>query len=175
MQFPNQGLNLGPLHWEYRVLAPGPPGKPHLCLNCEGGFTFFSVSMDVRDLRCGPFSLHRDLVCTQPWGQRIWTSASKPFMQKNIHAVLPRLALLSFQIIILWSRLSHLKEYLSLCQHSTDLSSGLCSSFLLRFQDKSILSAPCLFPLAASLRSLLVYVPGIHPGTGPSAMPLPCQ
>ena len=25
--FPNQGLNLGPLHWECRVLATGPPGK----------------------------------------------------------------------------------------------------------------------------------------------------
>ena len=26
-QFPDQGLNLDPLHWEYRVLATGPPGK----------------------------------------------------------------------------------------------------------------------------------------------------
>ena len=25
---PCQGLNLGPLHWEYGVLATGPPGKP---------------------------------------------------------------------------------------------------------------------------------------------------
>ena len=25
--FPDQGLNLGPLHWECRVLATGPPGK----------------------------------------------------------------------------------------------------------------------------------------------------
>ena len=24
---PDQGLNLGPLHWEHRVLATGPPGK----------------------------------------------------------------------------------------------------------------------------------------------------
>ena len=26
-QFPNQGSNLGPLHWEHGVLAAGPPGK----------------------------------------------------------------------------------------------------------------------------------------------------
>ena len=26
-QFPDQGWNLGPLHWEHRVLATGPPGK----------------------------------------------------------------------------------------------------------------------------------------------------
>ena len=25
--FPGQGLNLGPLHWEHRVLVIGPPGK----------------------------------------------------------------------------------------------------------------------------------------------------
>ena len=27
IQFPNQGSNLGPSHWECRVLATGPPGK----------------------------------------------------------------------------------------------------------------------------------------------------
>ena len=27
IQFPNQGLNLGPLHWDPGVLATGPPGK----------------------------------------------------------------------------------------------------------------------------------------------------
>ena len=27
IQFPDLGLNLGPLHWEPRVLATGPPGK----------------------------------------------------------------------------------------------------------------------------------------------------
>ena len=25
--FPHQGWNLGPLHWEHRVLTTGPPGK----------------------------------------------------------------------------------------------------------------------------------------------------
>ena len=25
IQFPNQGSNLGPLHWEHRVLAGSPP------------------------------------------------------------------------------------------------------------------------------------------------------
>ena len=29
IQFPDQGLNLGPLHWEHGVLATGPPGKTH--------------------------------------------------------------------------------------------------------------------------------------------------
>ena len=27
IQFPDQGLNLGPLHWENRILATGAPGK----------------------------------------------------------------------------------------------------------------------------------------------------
>ena len=27
IQFPDQGSNLGPLHWEHRPLASGPPGK----------------------------------------------------------------------------------------------------------------------------------------------------
>ena len=26
--FPNQGSNPGPLRWEHKVLATGPPGKP---------------------------------------------------------------------------------------------------------------------------------------------------
>ena len=30
--FPDQGSNLGPLHWECRVLATGPPGQSHTCL-----------------------------------------------------------------------------------------------------------------------------------------------
>ena len=30
IQFPAQGLNLGPLHWELGVLATGPPGKSQL-------------------------------------------------------------------------------------------------------------------------------------------------
>ena len=32
IQFPDQGLNPGPLHWEHRVLTTGPPGKYHLLL-----------------------------------------------------------------------------------------------------------------------------------------------
>ena len=27
LQFPDQGLNLGPLDWEHRVLTTAPPGK----------------------------------------------------------------------------------------------------------------------------------------------------
>ena len=30
--FPDQGLNLGPLHWEPRVLATGPLGKSPPCM-----------------------------------------------------------------------------------------------------------------------------------------------
>ena len=30
IQFPDQGLNLGPLHWEHRVLATGPLEKSFL-------------------------------------------------------------------------------------------------------------------------------------------------
>ena len=29
IQFPDQGLNLGPLRWEHGILATGPPGKTH--------------------------------------------------------------------------------------------------------------------------------------------------
>ena len=29
IQFPNQGSNPGPLHWEHGVLPTGPPGKSH--------------------------------------------------------------------------------------------------------------------------------------------------
>ena len=36
IQFPNQGSNLGPLCWEHRVLATGPPGKS-LRLNLKEG------------------------------------------------------------------------------------------------------------------------------------------
>ena len=36
IQFPNQGLNLGPLHWERRALATRPPGKsPFGTLNIQ--------------------------------------------------------------------------------------------------------------------------------------------
>ena len=27
IRFPDEGLNLDPLHWKYRVLTTGPPGK----------------------------------------------------------------------------------------------------------------------------------------------------
>ena len=31
-----QGSNLGPLHWNYRVLVPGPPGKTQFLLPNRG-------------------------------------------------------------------------------------------------------------------------------------------
>ena len=151
MRFPNQGLNLDPLHWECRVSATGPPGKLHLCLNCEGAFTFFSVSMDVRDLWCGPFSLHRDLVCTQPWAQ------SLNFSTQTVHAVLPRLALLSLQIIILWSHLSHLKEYLP--DNSIPLTFLLGSAPLFFFVSRAnLFSLLLVFFLLQHLCSLCLRV-----------------
>ena len=33
IQFPDQGLNLGPLRWERGVLAAGPQGSPSLILS----------------------------------------------------------------------------------------------------------------------------------------------
>ena len=36
IKFPEQGPNLGPLHWEHEVLAAGPPGKS-LSLLLEAG------------------------------------------------------------------------------------------------------------------------------------------
>ena len=44
IQFPNQGSNLGPLYWEWRVLPTGLPGKP---LN-----DFFNWSIVDLYLRC---------------------------------------------------------------------------------------------------------------------------
>ena len=38
--FPNQGSNLGPLHWGFRVLATGPPGK-YLSALLVGWFPLF--------------------------------------------------------------------------------------------------------------------------------------
>ena len=36
IQFPDQGLNVGSLHWEFRVLATGPPGKSlQVCQRCK--------------------------------------------------------------------------------------------------------------------------------------------
>ena len=35
IQFPDQGLNSGPLLWECRVLATGPPGKSLIFLSCK--------------------------------------------------------------------------------------------------------------------------------------------
>ena len=47
---PQPGLNLGPLHWEHRVLATGPPGKSlhifnftefHLLVTLDPHFSLF--------------------------------------------------------------------------------------------------------------------------------------
>ena len=38
--FPDHGLNLGPLHWEHRVLATGPPGTSHVLAYFLGSTRF---------------------------------------------------------------------------------------------------------------------------------------
>ena len=43
ISFPNQGLNPGPLYWELKVLATGPPGKLHkVLLKKKYLFIYFS-------------------------------------------------------------------------------------------------------------------------------------
>ena len=67
LQFPDQGLNLGPLLWEHKVLAAGPPGKfpkmqsfkaeemiTHLC---KGLFTLGEIYQDSFPLRVTFFSI----------------------------------------------------------------------------------------------------------------------
>ena len=46
IQFPVQGSNLGPLHWEVRVLATGPPGKSWDQLFCVVVIAEFSPNVD---------------------------------------------------------------------------------------------------------------------------------
>ena len=45
IQFPDQGLSTGPLHWELRVLATGPPGKSPTFLLCI--FAALSLPVDT--------------------------------------------------------------------------------------------------------------------------------
>ena len=45
--FPDQGLNLGPLHWEPGVLATGPLGKSHF--DAFKGFQFSSLGLKEKD------------------------------------------------------------------------------------------------------------------------------
>ena len=48
--FPDQRLNLGPLHWEHRVLATGLPGKS---LFCFFSVLFFQVDLPGNQHRIG--------------------------------------------------------------------------------------------------------------------------
>ena len=42
---PDQGSNLGPLHWELRVLATGPPGKSQQFLIKESNLSFRRIPL----------------------------------------------------------------------------------------------------------------------------------
>ena len=58
--FPDQGFNLGPLHWEHGILATGPAGNP------EFGFEYVEVEASLgcigsrsRLWACGPGTQQR--------------------------------------------------------------------------------------------------------------------
>ena len=42
---PDQGSNLGPLHWELRVVATGPPGKSQQFLIKESNLSFRRIPL----------------------------------------------------------------------------------------------------------------------------------
>lgn len=146
-------------------------------LTLEEAITFLLFSIDVKDLRCGLLSLHRNLGCTQLWGQRVCIlSPRQAFLQFSPHWVL------------FPSRSSPPGSSSPPARappwfhHFTGISSRPCSSFLLPYQKrkkqktkKPVLSIPCPSPLPASLQSLHVSMPGIHPAAWPSALALPCQ
>ena len=55
-QFPDQGLNLGPLHWECVVLPTGPPGK-------SWGITFKQTSSRIQTVLAKYFYSKENLWC----------------------------------------------------------------------------------------------------------------
>ena len=71
VQFPDQGLNPGPLNWERGVLATGSPGKSHIAISCPhrglplglayvtipSSFSVFITRLVFR-LSCQNFPLH---------------------------------------------------------------------------------------------------------------------
>ena len=44
IQLPDQGSNLGPLHWEHEILATGPSGKSHKLFLYDDNFLRFTLS-----------------------------------------------------------------------------------------------------------------------------------
>ena len=60
IQFPNQGSNLGALHWERGVFATGPPGKSLLLLFKMSNFRF---TAKVR----GMYSDFSYILCSPKW------------------------------------------------------------------------------------------------------------
>ena len=57
--FPDQGSNLGPLHWEPKVLATGPPGKSPPCI------FYFSVFLSTSKFVLG--DKKRMSFCSSSW------------------------------------------------------------------------------------------------------------
>ena len=52
IQFPDQGLNSGPLYWEYRVLATGPPEKSLDYFSFSLNFLYFFLTLFFHSLDC---------------------------------------------------------------------------------------------------------------------------
>ena len=51
IQFPSQGLNLCPLHWQHRVLIAGPPGKSPFTIFIVGRSLLNTSPLSVYDLQ----------------------------------------------------------------------------------------------------------------------------
>ena len=51
IQFPDQGSNLGPMHWELRVLATRSPGKSLKGSTFNSDFEFYYILTDTNDVK----------------------------------------------------------------------------------------------------------------------------
>ena len=119
IQLPDQGSNLGPLHWERRVLATGPPGKSlehffenyvfiylwlHWVFTAVRGLSLVAASRGYSLLQCTGFSLWW-LLLLQSMGsrcmgfsscgtqaQQLWLTGSRAQAQQLWHTglVAPR-------------------------------------------------------------------------------------
>lgn len=92
IEFPDQGSKPGPLHWEYGVLAIGPPGKPL--------FLLFFLKKYSRNKIIGNLKLQKkfllllegleDYMAGETWQTRQrrnkseWTREKKELMKSNV-------------------------------------------------------------------------------------------
>ena len=61
IQFPDQGSDPGPLHWEHRVLATRPPGKSLILYFLSGSYMEYAA-IKVIKVRGNEFSLKENQV-----------------------------------------------------------------------------------------------------------------